>query len=56
MKEEPYLFYNKERQIIILFYIDNILVIYYKDNIIVGVEIITAIKLIYKINNYRAAE
>jgi hypothetical protein len=55
-KEEPCLFFNKERRIIVLFYVNNILVIYYKDNVKKGTKIITVIKLAYKVNNYRAAK
>ena len=32
LKEEPYLFFNKKRCIILIFYIDNIIIAYYKED------------------------
>jgi hypothetical protein len=32
LKEEPCLFYNLERRIVLLFYIDNILLVYYNND------------------------
>jgi len=53
-KEEPYLFFNKEYKILILFYINDIFILYYRDYIANALIVVEGIKELYKINKLRA--
>jgi hypothetical protein len=55
-KEEPCLFFDKERRIVVLFYVDDILVMYHKDDAKKGTEMIAAIKSAYEVDDRGAAE
>lgn len=54
--EEPCLFFSRERRILLIFYVDDILVFYHKQNIEESRKIVLAIKAKYKIEDKGTAQ
>jgi hypothetical protein len=55
-KEEPCLFVDKLRKVIVLFYVDDILIMYHKDDIAKGTQVLNAITSKYEVDDRGAAE
>jgi hypothetical protein len=56
LKEEPCLFFDLERQVIILFYVDNILLAFHNDNRAAAEQLMSSLTAKYRIEDHGAAE
>lgn len=55
-KEEPCLFFDSERQVIILFYVDDILLAFHNDNRAAAEQLMSSLTAKYRIEDHGAAE